>query len=684
MARVYGAVLAQKLKSMLRGCVGYDGDELQTTRKMALDYYFQRPRGDEIAGRSTHVTGDLSSMVEGNLAQMMEPLTSTRLAEFCAYDALDEEQAQLESDTCNEMLFKRQNGFIEVVCATKDAMLARNAVVKVYVDERTHSKRISKEGVTPEIISEVLGNLGDVAVHKYNPKTGALSATVTKITRRFRVEAVAPENFLFPKSWHRQDLDGCPLHAERHVEPRSTLIERGFPADKVAKLRRFNSPSYSNGASDRLPRNVSPWNFPLDTSQEDIEWYEMFCFMDDGTGAAEMRRICFSDQYILDDEPYDYVQYATGCLIINPHTFIGISLFDKLKTTQDGSTAMTRALFDNLNAVNKNRTAHLDGVAEEADLTDGRINGSIRVNPNLVQDVRQAVTAFQVPSMAGDILQNLQHMRETRSEMGGAAVDMASGMMQLNDRVGSQGLDRAYSAREAFADFMTRTLAFTLIRSMYLIAHETLRTQWKEPIRYKRGKDWVKVNPWDWPVREAVHMNLGASQGERARQSAVLDKALDRLAQLADHGMEDILVDAEMYYNALTDWMRANDIAVPERYVLDPRTPRAQKAFKDKALKAQEAQKKQDGLMQMALALEQVRTALDKYKADQDTQFKYYDVVLNAQIEEAKLATSAVVDLMKARRDADTAQKGNSSDDSTAKKTSGESTAEQSAIGGSV
>jgi hypothetical protein len=670
-------VLAQKLKAMLRGCIGFEGDELQATRKLALDYYFQRPRGDEIAGRSSHVTGDLSSMVEGNLAQMMEPLTGKRIAEFCAYDPADEEQAQLETDTVSEMLFKRQNGFIEIVSAIKDAMLARNAVIKVYVDERTHTKTVNKTGVTSEIVTDVLDKIGDVEIHQFNPRTGKLSATVRKTTRRFRVECTAPENFLVPKSWHRQDLDGCPVHSERHVEARSCLIERGFPPEKVEKLKRFNSPNYANGSADRLPRNVSPWNFPLDTSQEDIEWYEMYCLMDDGTGAAELRRICFSDTYILDDEPYDFVQYATGCLIINPHTWIGISLFDKLKTVQDGSTAMTRALFDNLNAVNKNRTAHLDGVAEESDLTDGRVNGSIRVNPNMCQDVRQAVTAFQVPSMAGDILQNLQYMKQNRAELGGAAVDMASGMMQLNDRVGSQGLDRAYSAREAFADFMTRTVAYTLIRSMYLIAHETLRTQWKDPIQFKRGKEWVKVMPATWPVRDAIHMNLGASQGERARQSAVLDKAMDRMALLAEHGMEDILVDAEVFYNTFIDWLRANDVAVPERHILDPRSDRAVQAFKSKAIQAKQSKDKQDALMQTALMLEQVRTALDKYKADQETQFNYYKEVLNAQIEEAKITADTLVSLTQAKQTAKAAAAKGAPDESTTAKATGKSTAKQ-------
>lgn len=638
--------LSQRLKQMLTNCIGFEGDELAKSRKDSFDYYFQRPRGDEVVGRSSIVTGDVSAMTEGNLALMAEPLLDKRIAEFCAYDAADEEQANLESDCVQVMLFKRQNGFIELTSAIKDALQVRNAIIKVYVDKRKHKKQIRRENVDPMIVHEVLDKIGQTDVHSYDPETGKLSATLTKTTRKFKVESLAPENFLYLKDWHRQDLEDIPFCAERHVEPRSTLIERGFSKAKVRQLKRWNNP-FQAAADARLPRSVTPTSMPLDKSQELVEWYEAYIKMDDGDGGSELHRICFSDQWILEDEIAELVCYATGIAIINPHTFMGISLFDKIKWVQDSTTALTRALMDNLNATNKNRTAHLDGVCEEQDITDGRTNGSIRVNPALVQDVRQAITAFQIPDTSANILANLDHFRSVRSESGGAALDLATGQMQLNDRVGSQGLDRAYSVMESLALFMTRIIANTLVRTMYLIAHETLRTQWNEPIVFKRGNQWVKTNPADWPVRDSVEVNLGKSVNARARESAVLERLLDRQAFLAANGMEEILVGVNEYYQALNEWLRINDIENPEKFMIDPRTEKAQQAMKAKALQNQQAAKKQEALMNQAVALEQVRVALDKYRTDVETQFKYYAEVLQAQIEEAKITASSVVEIRK-------------------------------------
>lgn len=639
------AQLVQSLRSMLVNCIGYEGDELAVSRKQAYDYYFQRPRGDEVNGRSTIVTGDISSMVEADLAQMVEPLLNKRIAEFCSYDALDEEQANLESDCVQNMLFKQQNGFIEVTSAIKDALQIRNAIVKVYVDTRTHTKKIRRGNVEPEIVTELLDTIGKVDVHSYDASTKKLSATLTKVTKKFRVEALAPENFLYPKDWHRQDLDGIPFCAERHVEPRSALIERGFDKAKVAQLPRWNNP-YQTATDARLPRSITPQGvIPIDKSQESVEWYEAYVRMDDGEGASELRRISFSKEYILEDEPADVVCYATGICIINPHTFMGIALTDKLKWVQDSTTGLTRALMDNLNATNKNRTAHLDGVVEDSDLTDGRINGSIRVNPKLVQDVRQAVTAFAVPDTSANILQNLDHFRRVRTESGGAALDMASGQMQLSDRVGSQGLDRAYSVMESLALFMTRVVANTLIRSMFLIAHETLRTQWDMPIKFKRGNKWVETNPSKWQVRESVEINLGKSMNERARESAILSQLLDRQAFLAANGMEEILVDVTTYHAAMNAWLRVNDIENPEKFTIDPRSDKAIAAMQRKQQQQSMQAQKQEAMLQQSLALEQVRVALGKYQTDVETQFKYYAEVLNAQIEEAKITAQTVVQL---------------------------------------
>lgn len=648
MATADGKITAQKLKRLLLDCVGFEGDSLSQNRKDANDYYFQRPRNDEVAGRSTLVTGDVSSMVDSNLAQMIRPLLDKRLAEFCAYGQGDVEQAQTESDAVHYMLFQRQNGFIELTTAVKNALMFRNAIAKVWVETLTHKSTVNRENVDPLIITDVLDKIGDVKIHRYDPETKKLNATVEKTTRKFRCAAMAPENFLVPSDWDRQDLDGIPHCTERHVDPRSKLIELGFPKDKVDRIKRYTQRRVDSDS--RLPRNVSPKSTPVDKAGELVEWYEMYIRLDDGSGASVLHKISFSDKDILeDDEDVPVICFATGVILINPHSFIGISLFDKLKSTQDSSTALTRALLDNLNTTTRNRTAHMDGVVEVEDLNDGRTNGSIRVRPGTVPDVRMAITAFQVPDTSGNILMGLEHMKGVRSEMGGAALELATGNMQLNDRLGSQGLDRAYSVMEQNAEFMMTVCANTLIRNMYLVAHEVLRTDWQEEISFERGNSWVTVKPSQWQMRESISVNVGKSPNERARQGLMLEKIMAKQESLAASGMENILVDSQGYYNALVDWGRINDIENPARYWIDPRTPDAVKALQMRQMTSMKQAQDQRAMMMQAVGLEQLRVSLQKYIADGRLQFDYYNTVLNAQVEEAKITASAVIDWFKTK-----------------------------------
>jgi len=680
------AVTPQKLKILLNNCVGFEGDELSKSRKDANDYYFQRARGDEVAGRSQIVTGDLSSMVDATLAQMVRPLLDKRLCDFCCYGEQDVEQAQAESDCVHEMLFKRQNGFTELTQAVKNILLFRYAGVKCFVESRTYRETVRRSGVSALVVPDVLEKIGPTKVHSYDPETGDLSATVEKTTRKFRVVAVAPENLLLPKDWNRQDLDDIPYMFERHVTARSYLVEIGIPKAKVEQLRRY--PSRNTTADNRLPRSMSPTGVnrtPVDKAAELVEWYEGYVKLDDGDGASRVHRILFGDKVILeDDDDVAVVSYAIGVGIINPHTFVGVSAYDKLKSTQDSSTALTRALMDNLNTVTKNRTAHLDGIVEVDDLADGRTNGSIRVKSGAVADVRQAITNFPVDDSSANILANLQYMKTVRSEMGGAVLDLATGSMQLNDRLGSQGLDRAYSVMEANAEFQMTTIANTLIRNLYIVAHEVLRTEWEGPIAFERASAWVQTVPNQWMARDSVVVNIGKSQNERSREASVLAGLATKQEALAQQGMEDILVNATGYYNCVMDWLRVNDISNPERYMLDPRSPGSQKAFAARAQSRSQQAADQKSMMTQAIGLEQLRVALDKYKTDVSTQFNYYNAVLSAQIEEAKLSVKGIIDFMSTKAAALAARlKGNKNDNGGKETSSGEPSGEPT-TGGSV
>lgn len=642
--------LIPRLRAQLMNCAGWESDQVSADRKRALDYYFQRPRGDEVRGRSNVVAGDLSAMVEANLAQMMDAFSSEHIAEFDALGPEDDDQAALESATVVQAVMKDNPGYIELGSAIKDALLLRNGFVKCWSDESTASKTVNLKNATAEAIAEIGAPPGvEVEIKKFDQEARTATIRVTTTIKKFRCEAIPGGNILYPKNWHKTDLQEIPFFAERHVESRAEMIRRGFPKRKVNQLKAYTG-EFKIDEVARSVRQDYGTTEGVDKSQDLIEWFECYVLLDDGDSGSERRRIALAGitaNSLLENEPASLVSYATGSAFINPHRLTGISLFDKLRQTQDLNTGLERALMDNVNTVIKNRLAYLDGKVNVDDLSDGRPNGNIRVRAS-VGNVNNAITNFQQADLSQGLLSNLEYQRQKRTELGGASLELASGNMQMaGGRVGSEGVDRAFSVMEQLAAHMTKNMAQSLIRNVFLLAHAVLRENFDMPVNVKRGGRWQSPVPSEWQARTRVTVKIGMSPGERARKVSALGKVVDSQLQLAERDMDGVLVNIEGFYKALTDWARAAELPNPEQYFIDPSTDESKQALQAKEEAAAKSQQANQSLMQHAVGLEQLKIGFEKYKTDQQKQFDYWKEVLEAQIEEAKIVGKATVELMK-------------------------------------
>jgi hypothetical protein len=638
---------AQQLKGQLQQCHGFDGDEISNAREEALNYYFQRARGDEVAGRSAVVSGDVSAMVEATLAQMAEAFSSDRICDFDPLDSSDEDQAQLESEAVQWFCMGRENGFLEFMSAIKEALLLRNGVIRCEAEDIT-SRRTKRLGnVFPDALGELTSQPG-VVDFEYDKDTLELRLTLEKTSREFKLQSVPLENFLYHSEWYKPCLTRIPICAERHVSTRAEMIGMGLPKSKMMDLTAHRMDLKAESQA-RNPKHAKHATQAMDKSQELVEWYEVHARAEAGNGIDELRRICFhyTDSEILLDEPAPFLKLASGTAILNPHRFTGISLFDKLKQNQDMRTALRRALLDNVNATTKNRLAGLDGVVNEDDATDGRVNNLVRVK-NVVPDVRQALMPLAVPDTSANILANLESTARERSEMGGAALDLQTAQMQIGgDRMGSQGLEKAYSVAEQLSASMMKTLASTLIRETFLLAHKTLREYFDEPVPIKRNGKWQYVVPSEWPERYSVTVKPGMSPGERSRRVNAMTQVINSQMMLADKGMDEVLVNLDSFNRALLDWARLSEVQNPEQYFLDPQSEQSQAALQNKQKQAQQQQRDKAMLMQQAFGLEQLRTAFEKYRTDAELQFKYFAELLNAEVKEAEIVGRAAADLVK-------------------------------------
>lgn len=650
-------VLATHLRDLLYRSVGFDDVE-STHRLDALKYYFQRPRGDEEEGASKVVSGDLSAMTDATVAQMTEAFATDDIAEFDAFDKDDEHQARLEMDVVHHQIMNANNGILHFITSIKEALLFRLGVIKVWSEELKRSRikefeNIPNREALAAFSADRLPNNVKVDLLDFDLEKGTAKIRETIIFRQLRIRPVPSENFGYLEDESsEQDMQRRSFVWERHIETRSKLIEQGFDKATVDKL-----PCHIVGRTRetvaRTPgQTINQVTRGLDRSQDLIEWFEIYALVDmDGDGIAERWKFSLNAQQatLLDKEPVDLVPYGTGVTILNPHKLRGVSLYDKLRQTQDIRTGLKRALLDNATVINQGRIAYLDGKVNVDDLDSRRADRSIRVTG--VASIDQALKAIEIPDLSQGLLANIQNERQERAEMGGAALEMATGQLRLNERLGSMGLDRAYSVMEQLSAHMTLMIAITLFRSVYLLAHETIRKNFSESeVVFKRRGRWDSVDPSTWPRRTGLTFKISKSPNERSRKVSALRETLGMQLQMAQLGMDEVLVNLDGFHHALIDFSRANDLPNPEKYWIDPLDPNSIKARQLKSQGAAQEKEKQDRLMGMAVELEQLRIAFDKYRQDTMLQFEYFRTVLESEVEEAKIVGDATVDLLKAKR----------------------------------
>lgn len=637
--------IAASVEKLVMNATGYEQDEVSAAREMAIDYYFNRPRQDDVQGRSRAQSSDLSAMTDAVLSQMLTAFTTDNVVEFEADSADDEPQTQLESDVVSHFVMNANPGYIAFQESIKDCLLLRNGVNKVWVDDRSYTDTKTYTNVDPVAFEELTNRPGvKCDVLKYDTKAKTLKLRCTYIDRDLRVESVPIEQFLYTKNWHKLELQDIPLAGERKYSTRSELVELGFPKDTVKDLPAYRADRPENNV--RNPQKVGDNSNQPDPALDVIEWYDTYVLLDtDGDGVAERRRIAISNRKLLLNEETDFVPYAVGAAILNPHRMLGISLFDKLKQVQDISTGLTRALLDNANACNKSRLIVVDGKVNSDDVNDGRVNGIVRAKDS-VENVKPLVT----PDISQGILQNLDYFARKRSEMGGAALDLASGQAQLGSaQIGSQGLDRAYSVMEQLAAMMTKNIAETLIRQTYLLTHMTLRKYFDQPVNLKQGGKWQSAKPSDWKPRVRLNVKVGMSAGERARKVQALTFILQTQLMLQQQGAGGVSVNLQNLHNALIDWGRASELDNPEKYWMDPDSDESKAGYQANQQKAAMQQQQQQALTQIALSLEQMKVNMEKYKADQETQFKYWSESLKAEIAQAQIVGKVTGELVKAK-----------------------------------
>lgn len=590
--------LAAFIETEFADAEGARSDVQQQQRKQALQYYQGDPRGDEREGRSQVVSLDLSSSVNTTLALMRGMLVDEASVSFEAFGPQDEPLAKAESDICQDVFYKQNNGELHLMHAIKDGLLSRQAVIGFDVEE------IEIEGATHNRI----------------------------ITR-----AVPSENIAY-QSAYEGDLQDIRFFAEMVPYTRSDLIEMGMDRKRVMALPDRSSEAFNGPSQERNTRS-NTYAAP-ERTEDVVECWICYILIDmDDDGISERHRVWYVDNNILKHEPFDVVPYAVGNPFITPHRITGESLFDRLKQVQDTNTALQRQLIDNVATINNGRVIYNPQTTNEHDVLNPVAGGGIRS-----RDPAAGVIPLPVPDVTSGILGALEFFRRKRGEIAGASTDMADASAQLMQKSATQAsIDKHNS--ELITTLIANTLSQTLLRNVFLLMRHFLRTYATHPYIANVNGQAMPVDPLQWAPDRRVKVQCGKSPGEKAQEAMAMSQHMQLQMMAMQSGKDGVLADDSTLYRTSLRVMQLNGVADAESYLINPNSQGAQQAKQAMAQQQQQIEQMQVQMAQMQVQLEQAKIAEDGRQADQETKFKYDELMARGEIEEAKIAGKGTIDL---------------------------------------
>jgi hypothetical protein len=654
--------------------IGATQGDIASDRADAIDRYLGRAYGDEQPGRSSVVSRDVADVVEGVLANVIKPFVSgDQLVQFDPISEEDEEQAKQETDYINYVVLERNNGFLCLTSACKDALLLRNGYLKANWKKRSDIIIETYTGQSDEEVALLLQDKDvELVGHREYPdpmSQGALdqmgqpAATMlhdvrlrrARPTEYVEVMPIPPDEVLVSDRATGPSLQDVDFVQHRVHVSLSDVRQMGYKVDDDIGDD-DDSFEVESDSRDRFASAYGEEDPTQDPARRIVLFKETWLRIDrDGDGIAELRRVCQVGQKLLADEEADIVPIACGTGTVMPHEHLGVSAYDMVADLARLKTALMRSFMDAKYLSTAPRmVVNVDSVNVD-DLLISRPGGIIRTTGVPGNDVFPLLT----PDTGASALQGLEYLdsvRENRTGYTRYAQGMDSDSL-INKT--ATGLMQATSQSQLRLEMISRTIAETLLRDLFRIVHAlTLKHSTKDEKVRLRNK-WVTISPRSWVKRTdlQISVGLGSGTGDQVLQKLM---ALNPLFQQA---MQMGLAGQQEAYNYAAEVLKAAGFKNPDRFVKAPQPgapPPPQQpnpllqveelkqkslhALKDKefqfeAQKGQQEVQAKAGLEQQRMQNEiaaqnaqaQADMAVEQYKIDKQAELERYKADLDAQ-----------------------------------------------------
>lgn len=647
------------IEDHITSALAYVNEEVSAERETALDYYLRKPYGNEVAGKSSIVTGEVAEAVDGALPQLMKVFTqSSDAVDFLPVGDGDADVADTITQYVNHIFNKMNDGASIFHNWFWDALVQKNGVVKAYWNESIKTTTESYEGlsideltqltqddnveiVSQEILEVPVGTVDNVAnmtnevgsLHQDVPEPILMYNVTLKTTvddSKVKIVNVAPEEFLIND--RATSIADASFVAQRSIVTRAELVEMGYdrkiidelPADDIAYATDYNRRDSISGF-DEESNNA-------DKTQQLIAYFECYVDVGNDKGEAEKRRICYAGKTILSDEECDYVPFHGICPFPIPHQFYGQSLADRTMDLQYIKSTVTRQMLDNLYLTNNSRVGVVEGQCNIDDVLNSTAGGVIRMkNP-------AALVPLVVQSSAAQSFPMLEYLDNVQSKRTGVN-DMNQGLdANVLQNVSATAVATLTAQSQGKLELMARTFADTGVRSLFQGILKLVCKYQTQPVIMKIDNKNTPIDPREWDSQYHVTINVGLGNGSKDEQVAMLGMLLQKQEMiLQQYGMNNPLVTIKQYRETLAKMINASGYKDDVQFIKEITDEESQQF----AQQAAQAQNKPPPEVQAAEAIAQAERekAQMKQQTDMAAQaLKMKEAQFKVEMEQQELA----------------------------------------------
>lgn len=615
------------------GGASLDGvSDITNDRADALDHYLGRPYGDEQEGRSEYVSRDLMEVVDWAMPELMDViLGSGNIAEFIPDHDQDEELCDQQTDYCNYVIMRENDGWFVLHDCIKDSLIMKNGYGEVYFDDYYDVTFAEYENLTSDKLVMLMMELGeDAEVVSQSKRTETsvnefgeeievdifnIKVRLKKRKQKIVVEPIPVEEIKVSSKHKKSSLKDVDYVERETTKTASDLIAAGLKKSFVDGLPNANmKDNLDNSRNTSSDETLSETN---DLSMREISYRKVYIRTDaDEDGIAELRCVTLVGNKIPENKdtkdgdasPWNCEVDQVGFFNFSPkrmpHRHVGESLDDDVQDLQEILTVLYRNFLDNTyGLVNQewlvNERVNLDDFLVSKPLGVKRVEGE--------QPVDGSARAVEKPNVLNHILPAINSVQEIRAKRTGIRPEVSGldpdDLQNVKKGVYMQNRRDANSKLQ----FIARMLVETGVRDMVKIVNGLVMKHIKEEKMVRLRGQYVPVNPLMWKERENMEVNVGLGTGrtdEKRENHMLLKEAMKEAAQVG-------LVDKQHVYNAFYDFAEDLGCVNPNKYIYNPNSQEFQQMM---AQRAQNQQQQPNPLAEVEMIKQQSLQEITRMK----------------------------------------------------------------------